>query len=267
MDSPDGRFAARRTTGRILPAIPGGCHPLPPLQSSLSPHRIYSPHARRPPPPGAPRCRHFRGSWAGLLGVRDSARAGESPRWRWTCCVPAGRSGAVGGGPTPHSSPCPTWPISAGGCTPPMAPKTPFRPSRTCCGSSGGVERRWGFERRAPPPTKSPPRVVIVGGGFAGLYAAKALRGAPVRVTVVDRTNYHLFQPMLYQVATAALDTSDIASPIRSILRRQRNADVIMAEVTADRPRRPPGATRRRSCAGVRLSPHRHRGAALLLRA
>jgi len=76
------------------------------------------------------------------------------------------------------------------------------------------------------------PRVVIVGGGFAGLYAAKALRGAPVRVTVVDRTNYHLFQPMLYQVATAALDTSDIASPIRSILRRQKNAEVLMAEVT-----------------------------------
>ena len=76
------------------------------------------------------------------------------------------------------------------------------------------------------------PRVVIVGGGFAGLHAAKALGRAPVSVTVVDRTNYHLFQPMLYQVATAALDTSDIASPIRSILRRQRNTEVLMAEVT-----------------------------------
>jgi len=74
---------------------------------------------------------------------------------------------------------------------------------------------------------------VIVGGGFAGLYAAKALKRVPVRVTVVDRTNYHLFQPMLYQVATAALDTSDIASPIRSILRRQRNAETLMADVTA----------------------------------
>lgn len=73
---------------------------------------------------------------------------------------------------------------------------------------------------------------MIVGGGFAGLYAAKALRGAPVEVTVVDRTNYHLFQPMLYQVATAALDTSDIASPIRSILRHQANTGVLMAEVT-----------------------------------
>jgi NADH dehydrogenase len=77
------------------------------------------------------------------------------------------------------------------------------------------------------------PRVVIVGGGFAGLYAAKALGRAPVDVTVVDRTNYHLFQPMLYQVATAALDTSDIASPIRSILRHQRNTEVLMAEVSA----------------------------------
>jgi NADH dehydrogenase len=77
------------------------------------------------------------------------------------------------------------------------------------------------------------PRVVIVGGGFAGLYAAKALRTARVRITVVDRTNYHLFQPMLYQVATAALDTSDIASPIRSILRHQRNTEVLMADVTA----------------------------------
>ncbi len=83
------------------------------------------------------------------------------------------------------------------------------------------------------PTSSTPPRVVIVGGGFAGLYAAKALRTARVSITVVDRTNYHLFQPMLYQVATAALDTSDIASPIRSILRHQRNTEVLMAEVTA----------------------------------
>ncbi|HQR17757.1 MAG TPA: NAD(P)/FAD-dependent oxidoreductase [Gemmatimonadales bacterium] len=82
------------------------------------------------------------------------------------------------------------------------------------------------------PTDSSRPRVVIVGGGFAGLYAAKALRNAPVAMTVVDRTNYHLFQPMLYQVASAALDTSDIASPIRSILRHQPNTEVLMAEVT-----------------------------------
>jgi NADH:ubiquinone reductase (H+-translocating) len=77
---------------------------------------------------------------------------------------------------------------------------------------------------------KDLPHVVILGGGFAGLYAAKALRDAPVRVTVVDRRNHHLFQPMLYQVATAGLNPSDIASPIRSILRRSRNTEVLLAE-------------------------------------
>ncbi|MGH7578969.1 MAG: NAD(P)/FAD-dependent oxidoreductase [Gemmatimonadales bacterium] len=77
------------------------------------------------------------------------------------------------------------------------------------------------------------PHVVILGGGFAGLYAAKGLAHAPVRVTVVDRRNHHLFQPMLYQVATAALDPSDIASPIRSVLRRQKNTEVLLAEASA----------------------------------
>jgi NADH dehydrogenase len=76
------------------------------------------------------------------------------------------------------------------------------------------------------------PHVVILGGGFAGLYAAKGLADAPVRVTVVDRRNHHLFQPMLYQVATAALNPSDIASPIRSVLRRQKNTEVLLADVT-----------------------------------
>src|SRR5262245_56836919 len=65
------------------------------------------------------------------------------------------------------------------------------------------------------------PHVVIVGGGFGGLYAARALRGARIRLTVVDRRNYHVFQPLLYQVAMAALSEGDIASPIRWILRRQ----------------------------------------------
>ena len=76
------------------------------------------------------------------------------------------------------------------------------------------------------------PRVVIIGGGFAGLAAAKALRGKPVDVTVVDRTNHHLFQPLLYQVATAGLAPSDITVPIRWILRNERNASVILGEVT-----------------------------------
>jgi NADH dehydrogenase len=74
------------------------------------------------------------------------------------------------------------------------------------------------------------PHVLILGGGFAGLYAAKALRRAAVRVTVVDRRNHHLFQPMLYQVATAGLNPSDIASPIRSILRGSKNTEVLLAE-------------------------------------
>ena len=76
------------------------------------------------------------------------------------------------------------------------------------------------------------PRVVIVGGGFGGLYAARALRRAPVEVTVVDRRNHHVFQPLLYQVAMAALSPADIASPIRWILRRQKNVEVILAEAT-----------------------------------
>ena len=76
------------------------------------------------------------------------------------------------------------------------------------------------------------PRVVIVGAGFGGLQAARALGNAPVRVTVIDRQNHHLFQPLLYWVATAGLSPADISSPIRGILRKQKNAEVLMAEVT-----------------------------------
>ncbi len=75
--------------------------------------------------------------------------------------------------------------------------------------------------------------VVIIGGGFGGLYAARALRGEPVRVTLIDRRNHHLFQPLLYQVAMAALSPGDIASPIRWILRKQRNVEVLLADATA----------------------------------
>jgi NADH dehydrogenase len=77
------------------------------------------------------------------------------------------------------------------------------------------------------------PRVVIIGGGFGGLNAARALRRAAVRLVVVDRHNHHLFQPLLYQVATAALSPSDIASPIRRILRGQRNVEVVLDGVEA----------------------------------
>ncbi len=79
-------------------------------------------------------------------------------------------------------------------------------------------------------PTEKP-RVVIIGAGFGGLEAAKKLAGETVRVTVVDRTNYHLFQPLLYQVATAALSPADIAAPVRAILSKSKNMEVILAEV------------------------------------
>ena len=76
------------------------------------------------------------------------------------------------------------------------------------------------------------PRIIIVGGGFGGLAAAKALRNRPARVILIDRTNHHLFQPLLYQVATAALTPGQIGTPIRGILRNQKNASVFMGEVT-----------------------------------
>ncbi|HEY3012878.1 MAG TPA: NAD(P)/FAD-dependent oxidoreductase [Gemmatimonadales bacterium] len=75
--------------------------------------------------------------------------------------------------------------------------------------------------------------MLVLGGGFGGLYAARRLGRAAVRVTVVDRRNHHLFQPMLYQVATAALNPSDIAAPIRSVLRKQSNTEVLLAEAAA----------------------------------
>src|SRR5690348_14768382 len=86
------------------------------------------------------------------------------------------------------------------------------------------------MERAMPGNT---PHVVVVGGGFAGLWATRALASADVRITLLDRGNHHLFQPLLYQVATAGLSAPDIAAPLRHILRRQRNATVLMAEAVA----------------------------------
>jgi len=80
-------------------------------------------------------------------------------------------------------------------------------------------------------PATKKPRVVIIGAGFGGLQAAKKLARKNVQVTVVDRTNYHLFQPLLYQVATAALSPADIAAPVRSVLSKSKNVEVILAEV------------------------------------
>jgi NADH dehydrogenase len=87
------------------------------------------------------------------------------------------------------------------------------------------------LDESGPPDPR--PHVVIIGGGFAGLNAAKTLRRSPVRVTLIDKRNFHLFQPLLYQVATASLAPSDIAYPLRSILRDQHNVTVLMGEVTA----------------------------------
>lgn len=80
--------------------------------------------------------------------------------------------------------------------------------------------------------TTMKPRIVIIGGGFGGIRVAKALGKADVQITVIDRNNHHLFQPLLYQVATAGLSPADISSPIRHILHRQKNTSVLMAEVT-----------------------------------
>jgi NADH:ubiquinone reductase (H+-translocating) len=78
----------------------------------------------------------------------------------------------------------------------------------------------------------APHRVVVIGGGFGGLHAAQKLRRAPVQVTLIDRRNFHLFQPLLYQVATGSLSPANIAAPLRSILRKQQNAETLLAEVT-----------------------------------
>ncbi|MDG2525106.1 NAD(P)/FAD-dependent oxidoreductase [Stenotrophomonas sp. HITSZ_GD] len=83
-----------------------------------------------------------------------------------------------------------------------------------------------------------PPHLVVVGGGFAGLWATRALADAPLRITLVDRHNHHLFQPLLYQVATAGLSAPDIAAPLRHILRHQRNVEVRLGEVVALDPAR-----------------------------
>src|SRR5450432_3438854 len=85
---------------------------------------------------------------------------------------------------------------------------------------------------QAPAAEHERPRVLIIGAGFAGLEAAKSLGKADVRLTILDRRNHHLFQPLLYQVATAALSPAEIATASRVLLRRYRNATVLMAEVT-----------------------------------
>src|SRR5882724_2121613 len=90
------------------------------------------------------------------------------------------------------------------------------------------------FPEDAPPATKAAPnkkRVLIVGGGFAGIKAARALKRADVEITLIDRRNHHIFQPLLYQVATAVLAPSEIAAPIRQLEAKQKNLSVLLAEV------------------------------------
>src|SRR5215813_3294888 len=82
----------------------------------------------------------------------------------------------------------------------------------------------------APPPKRK--RVIIIGGGFAGIAAAHALRHADAEVVLIDRRNHHIFQPLLYQVATAVLSPAEIAAPIRQLEAKQRNVSVLLAEVT-----------------------------------
>ncbi len=111
-------------------------------------------------------------------------------------------------------------------------------------------------ERGGSPPSTDPAphRVVIIGGGFGGLFAARALRRAPVQVTLVDRAAHHLFQPLLYQMATGILSEGQIAAPLRSVLKRHRNVNVELAEavdIDVDEPEcdRPPGRRRRAAAA------------------
>ena len=101
-------------------------------------------------------------------------------------------------------------------------------------------------------------RVVVVGGGFGGLRVVAGLRRAPVEVTLVDRRNFHLFQPLTYQVATGALSPGEIAYPLRAIFKRQRNVRVLLAEVARLRPRRARGAARlgRPACPRPRTVPY-----------
>lgn len=81
------------------------------------------------------------------------------------------------------------------------------------------------------PSPQSPHHVVVIGGGFGGLYAAKALGRAPVQVTLIDKRNFHLFQPLLYQVATGSVSPADISSPLRGILSPYKNIKVLLEEV------------------------------------
>src|SRR5437870_13615581 len=113
---------------------------------------------------------------------------------------------------------------------------TPCRPR----GARRLTARASGPHHVRMPGAATDPHVVIVGGGFGGLHAARALAGRPVRVTLLDRRNHHLFQPLLYQVATAALNAADIARPLPSVLPRATDVRVPLADVEKVDLARPP---------------------------
>ena len=103
---------------------------------------------------------------------------------------------------------------------------------------SVAVHRQLSQDQDSPQYDSNAPHIAVLGGGFGGLWATRALRSAAVRITLIDRCNHHLFQPLLYQVATAGLSSPDIAAPLRHILRRQANVEVRLAEVSAIEPAR-----------------------------
>ncbi len=115
---------------------------------------------------------------------------------------------------------------------------------------------------------RAPHRVVIVGAGFGGVFATKALKRADVEVTLIDRNTHHLFQPLLYQVATGILSEGEVAPPTRDILRRQKNARVILGESSTSTSRRAPSPRRSwgpgPSCRTTRCSSRRRRSVLLL---
>src|SRR5580700_2020663 len=110
------------------------------------------------------------------------------------------------------------------------------------------------------PDQAGPRRVVIVGGGFAGLFAARALRRAPVAVTLIDRAQHHLFQPLLYQCATGILSEGKIASPLREVFKHYRNVECVLAEVTGPDPAARRVTARRPLAAGVQQPYFGHEG-------
>src|SRR3954447_14871840 len=170
------------------------------------------------------------GRWSSIRSWRRPGR--RSPTWsRATCRRRPGGTRCCRRGPSATTSRC-CWPPGSsplpGAVRPDPHSREPHPRLARFVSDSG---RAMTTDHQPPPITDgTPPRVVIVGAGFGGLAAARALANEPARVTVCDRLNYHLFQPLLYQVALASLSATDVAMPIRSIL-HERNIEVLLADV------------------------------------